>query len=215
VDRCLRGRGLAPLEIQARCARAWVLGRLGRHGEAGAEAAAAAELAGRIGDDELLAAEENELARVALALGEHELAAERYAAALAGEGPFSRPIARLERPEALARLGRCDEAERELGAAALEPVRAGDCPDTLVARISRIQGLVAAGRGDHALAIRRLEEAAEGWRRRVGAPDAGERWTSALADIGRPVVGVVEPERELARVLDDIERLAVATKAEV
>ena len=218
VDRCLvglRGSGLSPAEIQALCARAWVLGRAGRLTDAQAAAAAAAELARRIGDDGLLAAAENELARVALACGDHALAAEHYAAALAAGGPFSRPIARLERAEALARLGRCDEAERELRDAALEPVRAGDWPDTLVARISGVQGLVAAARGDHALAVRRLQEAAHGWRGRIGAADAGERWTSALADLGRPVVGVVEPERELERILDDLEDLAVTTGTEV
>ena len=32
--------------------------------------------------------------------------------------------------------------------------------------------------------------------------------------IGRPVVGVVEPERELAQVLDDLEGLAVTTRTE-
>ena len=218
VDRCLRGlrgSGLAPVEIQALCARAWVLGRAGRLMDAQAAAAAAAELARRIGDDGLLAAADNELARVALACGNHALAAEHYAAALAAGGPFSRPIARLEHAEALARLGRCDEAERELRDAALEPVRAGDWPDTLVARISWVQGLVAAARGDHTLAARRLQEAADGWRRRVGAADAGERWTSALADLGRPVVGVVEPERELGRVLDDLEGLAVTNGTEM
>jgi len=217
VDRCLvglRGAGLAPIEIQTLCARASVLGRAGRLTDAQAAAAAAAELATRIGDDGLLAAAENELARVALARGDYALAAEHYAAALAAEGPFSRPIARLERADALARLGRCDEAERELRAAVLEPVCAGDWPDTLVARISAIQGLVAAARGDHALAARRLQEAADGWRRRVGTADAGERWTSALADLGRPV-GVVEPERELERVLDDLEGLAMTTPTEV
>lgn len=217
VERCLvglRGSGLAPIEIQTLCARASVLGRAGRLTDAQAAAAAAAEMAGRIGDDGLLAAAHNELARVALARGTYAIAAEHYAAALTGEGPFSRPIARLERADALARLGRCDEAERELRAAALEPVRAGDWPDTLVARINHVQGLVAAARGDHALAARRLQEAADGWRRRVGAADAGERWTSALADLGRPV-GVVEPERELERVLDDLEGLAVTTGTEV
>lgn len=217
VERCLlgvRGSGMAPLEIQALCARAWILGRAGRLTDAQAAAADAAELARRIGDDGLLAAAENELARVALARGNHALAAEHYAAALAGEGPFSRPVARLEHAEALARLGRGEEAERELRRAALEPVRAGDWPDTLVARINRVRGLVAIARGDHALAVRRLEKAADGWRRRIGVPDVGERWTSALADLGRPVVGVVEPERELGRVLDDLEGLAVTTRTE-
>jgi DNA-binding SARP family transcriptional activator/tetratricopeptide (TPR) repeat protein len=218
VERCLHGlsgAGLAPLEIQALCARAWVLARSGRFTDAQGAATNAAELARRIGDDGLLAAAENELGRVALARGNHSLAAERYAAALAGEGPFSRPITRLERAAALARLGRCDEAERELRDAALEPVRPGDWPDTLVARICHVQGLVAAALGDHTQAVRRLQEAADGWRHRVGAADAGERWSSALADLGRPVVGVVEPERELRGVLDDLEGLAAMTPTEV
>jgi tetratricopeptide (TPR) repeat protein len=218
VERCLHGlsgTGLAPLEIQALCARAWVLARSGRFTDAQGAATNAAELARRIGDDGLLAAAENELGRVALARGNHSLAAERYAAALAGEGPFSRPITRLERAAALARLGRCEEAERELRDAALEPVRPGDWPDTLVARICHVQGLVAAALGDHTQAVRRLQEAADGWRHRVGAADAGERWSSALADLGRPVVGVVEPERELRGVLDDLEGLAAMTPTEV
>jgi DNA-binding SARP family transcriptional activator/tetratricopeptide (TPR) repeat protein len=217
VERCLhglRGAGLAPLEIQALCARAWVLTRSGRLGDAQDAATTAAELARRIGDDGLLAAAENELGGVALARGDHTLASEHYSAALAGEGPFSRPITRLERAASLARLGRCEEAERELRDAALEPVRPGDWPDTLVARISHVQGLVAAALGDHALAVRRLGEAADGWRHRVGAIDAGERWSSALADLGRPVVGVVEPERELERVLDDLEGIVATTRTE-
>lgn len=217
VDRCLlglRGSGLAPIEIQVLCARASVLSRARRLSDAQEAGAAAAELARRIGDDGLLAAAENELARVASARGNHALAAEHYAVALTAEGPFSRPLARLERAEALARLGRCDEAERELRAAALEPMSAGDWPDTLVARISGVQGLVAAARGDYPLAVRRLQEAADGWRGRVGAADAGERWSSALADLGRPI-SVVEPERELQRILDDLEGLAVTTPTEV
>jgi DNA-binding SARP family transcriptional activator/tetratricopeptide (TPR) repeat protein len=217
IDRCLRGLrgcGLAPIEIQVLCARASVLSRAGRLSDAQASGTAAAELARRIGDDGLLATAENELARVAFARGNHALAAEHYAAALTAEGPFSRPLARLERAEALARLGRCDEAERELRAVALEPVSAGDWPDTLVARISGVQGLVAAARGDYALAVRRLQEAADGWRARVGAADAAERWTSALADLGRPI-SVVEPEHELQRILDDLEGLAVTTQTEV
>ncbi len=210
----LRGAGLAPLEIQALCARAWILARSERFTQAHEAATAAAELARRISDDGLLAAAESELGRVALARGDYSLATEHYAVALADEGPFSRPITRLERAAALARLGRCEEATRELRNAALEPVRPGDWPDTLVARISHVQGLIAAASGDHTMAARRLNEAADKWRQRVGAVDAGERWSSALADLGRPVVGVVEPERELGRVLDDLEGIAAISPTE-
>jgi hypothetical protein len=93
----------------------------------------------------------------------------------------------------------------------MEPMTPGDWPDTLVARMAQVQGLVAEHRGDHALAARRLQEAADGWRRRLpgtdGAADAGERWAAALADIGRPVVGTVEPQVELDAVLADLARV--------
>jgi hypothetical protein len=81
-----------------------------------------------------------------------------------------------------------------------------------------VQGLIAAARGDRGLAVRRLEEAATGWRRRANVPRAsiseGDRWAATLADIGRPVVGTVEPEAELAAVLRDLDELTgVATVA--
>jgi uncharacterized protein YndB with AHSA1/START domain len=62
----------------------------------------------------------------------------------------------------------------------------------------------------------RLQEAAEGWRRRAAVPrggtDAGNRWAATLADIGRPVVGTVEPELELAAVLRDLDGLEHAAR---
>jgi hypothetical protein len=67
---------------------------------------------------------------------------------------------------------------------------------------------VAAARGERALALRRLEQAATGWRRRVGATTDGDRYAATLTDLGRPpVAGLVEPERELERVLADLRRL--------
>ena len=87
-----------------------------------------------------------------------------------------------------------------------------DFPDTLVPRLVRVQGLIAAARGDDALAARRLEEAAAGWRRRLGRDADGDRYTAVLADLGRPpVAGLVEPERELERVLGDLRALAPAS----
>ena len=71
--------------------------------------------------------------------------------------------------------------------------------------MSRVQGLIAAAQGDTALAARRLEEAAAGWRRVRDRSDDGERYTSSFADLARPpVLGLVEPERELSRVLSEI-----------
>ena len=55
--------------------------------------------------------------------------------------PVSRPLTRLLRAGELARSGRGDDAERELRATALEPVSPADWPDTLVARMSHVQGL--------------------------------------------------------------------------
>jgi hypothetical protein len=115
---------------------------------------------------------------------------------------------RLMRAEALVRLGRLEDAERELRQTTLEPVAPSDFPDTLVARLARIQGLIAAARGDRALAERRLMEAADGWGRRAGPELHGDQYVATLVDLGRPpVAGLVEPRRELERVLADLESL--------
>ena len=90
----------------------------------------------------------------------------------------------------------------------LEPVRAGDLPAALVPRLARLQGLIAAGRGDHELAVRRLTEAADGWRRLLRRADAGDDYVAIMTDFGRPpVAGLVEPARELDRVLADLRAL--------
>ena len=88
-----------------------------------------------------------------------------------------------------------------------------DYPDTLVARLSRIQGLIAAARGDNELAERRLGEAAASWRRRLGRESAdGEAYVANLTDLGRPpVVGLVEPAQELERVERELESLRAVT----
>jgi hypothetical protein len=114
----------------------------------------------------------------------------------------------LARAEALALAGDPEAAEQELRAVALEPAGAGDMPDTLVPRMCLVQAFVARTRGDLGLAERRLEEAARGWRRVVGAARSGERLSAVLADFGRPVLGLVDADRELARVEDEQRRLA-------
>jgi hypothetical protein len=149
---------------------------------------------------------------VALAAGDLERADELLAAALEGDAPVSRPLARLARAEALLGLKRLAEAEAELRTTALEPVGPSDLPDTLVPRLTRLQGLIAAARGDRDLAERRLREAAEGWQRYVPAEGQGDRYVAALADLGRPpVLGLVEPQRELERVLAELAALAPVT----
>ena len=93
---------------------------------------------------------------IALALGDDAPAAELLGEALRHDAPMSRPLARLARAEALARLGRCDEADEELSETVVEPVRPGDFPETLVPRLTRVEGLIAAARGDAVLAARRF-----------------------------------------------------------
>ena len=141
-------------------------------------------------------------------------AVELLGAALAvPDAAIGRPVARLQRAEALARLGELDAAEDELGRAVLEPVRAGDWPDTLVARMVWVEGLIAAGRGDRELAAQRLQEAAEGWRRRLSPAELGQRITDVMVDLGRPIIGLVVPTEELAQVAADLAR--VTERAEV
>jgi DNA-binding SARP family transcriptional activator/tetratricopeptide (TPR) repeat protein len=206
------GRGLPQLDVQYLAARSYVLARMGSLDAAAVAADEEAALAERLGIPALEATAEHDRGMVALARGDHVAAAALLGAALDHGAPVSRPLARLARAEALVALGRLEEAEAELRETALEPVGPSDFPDTLVPRLVRVQGLVAAARGDDALAARRFEEAAAGWRRRLGRDADGERYTAVLADLGRPpVAGLVEPDRELARVLGDLRALAPAS----
>jgi hypothetical protein len=120
----------------------------------------------------------------------------------------SRPTAGLYRAEALAKLGRADEAATRLRAATLEPVGRADQAWALVPRIAWVQGLIARARGDLALARRRFEESAAGWRSMLASVAAvtADGYMATIVDLGRPpVVGLVEPERELARVTEALE----------
>jgi DNA-binding SARP family transcriptional activator len=207
IDRAstaLDGRGLVGLEVQLLAMRSFVLLRVGRIDDAHEAAELEAELADRLGAPELEAMSAHDRGMVALAQGDCIRAAELLERALARDAPISRPLTRLRRAEALARSGHLAEAERELRATTLEPVRPSDFPATLVARLARVQGLIAALAGEQELAERRLSEAAEGWRRQVATLSRGDSLTVALADLGRPVVGLIEPEWELGRVLEDL-----------
>jgi tetratricopeptide (TPR) repeat protein len=208
VGRCLvEVRGIAPLEVQALVAHAFLLGRLERAGEAAEACALAREIAADLGDERLAAVVEHDSGLVALAAGDADQAERRLAAALEAQAPVSRAQALLARAEALVALGRLDEAEAALRATALAPIGRADFPHTLVMRLERLQGLVAAGRGEHELARRRLRESAEGWRQLLQADASGvaNGWTATLVDFGRvPVAGLVEPARELERVEADL-----------
>ena len=186
-------------------ARAHALARLGRSDEAAAAAEAAAALTARSGDPAREAGAELDLGAVALAGGRPAAAARHLQAALAGPGrAVPRPLARLLLAEARLETEGPDAAEAELGRVPFEPVGAADLPDTLVARMARLQGRVAAARGDIALALRRYDEAERVWRRRLGVAAEGDLFAATLVDLGRPPVGgLVEPGVELGRVLAD------------
>jgi tetratricopeptide (TPR) repeat protein len=201
--------GALPLAIEAdvQLSRAWLMSRLGRHAEAIRVASSTQRLAQRIGGSELAATADAETGRILLRAGNYEEAAEYLARALNTESPtIARPLARLQRAEALTRLGRLTDAQQELADTALEPLGRSDWPDTLVARMARVRGLIATAQGDHIKAQRYLQRAAAGWRRRIATTDATGSIV-ALADLGRPVTGQISPEEELRTVLTDLDQL--------
>ncbi len=201
------------LEVQMRAARAYALARLGRHEEAleaaerNAVRAAAAESA--VG----AALARFDLGVVELSAGLHERAARSIAAALDDpDGVLPRALARLRLVEALAGAGDAEGAARELERVPFEPVGPGDMPEALVPGLARAQGLVAAARGDAALAERRFAEAEDAWRRVAPPAPADGAYAAVLVDLGRPpVAGLVEPDRELARLAEERRALATGT----
>jgi len=210
IDRGLRAidrQGLQSLEIHLLAARVFVLTRLGHLDDARAAAECEQRLAEKLAQPELLAMASHDRGLVALAAGEHELAAALLAASLVDGAPISRPLTRLALAEALARGGELDRAADELRATVLEPVGASDFPAALVPRLTRVQGLLALAREDHADAERRLEESITGWERVLDRTGRAESMTAVLADLGRPVVGLVEPEYELARTRAELRAL--------
>lgn len=202
-------RDVPVLVLPNLAARAHLLSRLGRHDEAGTTAAELLTTAERLDSAATLAVARHDAGLVALAAGRHGAAVDLLGAALLGNASVSRPATRLALAEALAGCGDADAAGAELRRAVLEPVGPGDQPWALVPRMARAQGLVARARGDVPQARRRLGEAADGWRRlgRTGRAGhrTGEEFMASLVDLGRPpVVGLVEPDRELARVLAEL-----------
>jgi tetratricopeptide (TPR) repeat protein len=214
ADRCLPlvvPNGLLRLCVYTHSARTVLLRLLGRPGEAHVACDAAAAAAERVGLPELQGLVHYDRGLLATAAGEHQTAVSEIGLALDLGAPVSRPLARLLRAEALARDERPDDAEHELRSVALEPISPADLPDTLVARMSHVQGLIALGRGNLPLAIKRLREAESGWLRRAGQDraehdsDTGQGYVAALIDLGRPpVVALIEPARELAALRADI-----------
>jgi DNA-binding SARP family transcriptional activator/tetratricopeptide (TPR) repeat protein len=206
--------GVPVLLLPCLAARAHVLARLGRHDEAERTMARHRSLAERLDAPGLLATTDHDAGLVALAGGRYAAAAELLGSALAQEAPVSRPATALARAEALARCGDADAAAAQLRAMALEPVGRADQPWTLVPRMAFVQGLIAAVHGNAALAARRFDESEQGWRALLATAGTatGEDYLAVLVDLGRPpVVGLVEPERELASI--DRERALISASA--
>ncbi|MEZ0068298.1 DNA-binding SARP family transcriptional activator [Streptacidiphilus sp. MAP12-20] len=214
TERCLAvvvPNGLLRSTVCTHSARTAVLCRLGRTAEARVACTAGEEVAARTGLADLIALTHHDRGQLALAEGDPTTAAAELAEALAlAEAPVSRPRTRLLLAETLARAGRPEEATAQLRAAALEPVSLGDFPETLVARMSHVQGLIALAEGDARTAAARLRESAAAWERSSGRID-GDALVGSLIDLGRPPISaLVEPARELAAVRADL--AAVAAK---
>ena len=180
-------------------AEAYTLSRLGRHEEAIAAAERQGEVAALSGIVAYEATANFDAGSVLLAAGRPVESAERLRAALTvGTREFSRALARLRLTEALVAMGELDAAEEELRRVPFEPLTAAELPETLVPRMSRVQGLLAMARGDATLAQKMLAEAEAGWRRMVAETPPGDLFAANLTDLGRPpVAGLVEPGVEL------------------
>jgi len=207
ADAAVAATETAPsLLIGALAARAHLLARLGRHDEAGETVKREQACAERLDSPRVAATAAHDAGLVALAGGRYMEAAELLGAALSGDGEISRPAAAIARAEALARAGDPEAAAVQLRAAALEPVGRADQPWSLVPRMAGIQGLIAAGKGDRELAAKRYDEAEQGWQRILDSASGmtAEGYLATIVDLGRPpVVGLVEPSRELIRLGED------------
>ncbi|MBV9447014.1 MAG: AAA family ATPase [Streptosporangiaceae bacterium] len=210
--------GLLRLCVYAQVARSAILRRLDQPAQAGQACDAAAGYAARIGLPELDGLVHTERGLLALSCSRPAAAAAGLAAGLELGAPVSRATTRLRLAEALALSGQPGPAEAELRNVVLEPVGPADFPATLVARMSRVQGLIAAARDDLPLAQRRLADSRAAWQRIVATLDsrqAGAGYVASLIDLGRPPVSsLIEPAAELATVTAELARLGDNTPSE-
>ncbi len=207
----LTDQGLQSLEVHLLAARSFVLRNAGRIGPARLAAESEQRLAELLGEPELEAMARHDLGLVALAADEYEEAAALLEGALVEGAPISRPLTRLALAEALAQGGRPRQAGEQVRAIVLEPVRPSDFPDSLVPRLARVQGLIALAQGKREEAEARVREAVRGWERLLERTLVSESIATVLADLGRPVVGLVEPERELARAREELATIEKGT----
>jgi DNA-binding SARP family transcriptional activator/tetratricopeptide (TPR) repeat protein len=204
----IAGHGLQSLEIHLLAEKAFVLRSAGQHAQARAAAQAEQALAEQLAQPELLAMASHDRGLIALHAGEPSLAATLLAESLVDGAPISRPQTRVALAEALARSGKLERAVEQVRATVLEPVRPGDFPEALVPRLARVQGLIALANGAAAEAERRLQESIAGWERLLERTVRADSITTVLADLGRPVVGLVEPERELERARAELQAIS-------
>jgi tetratricopeptide (TPR) repeat protein len=190
--------------------------RTGRAAEAHATLAEQRRVVDRMAAPEFAVAAAADAGLVALALDDPKEAADRLGEALDGGLTRWRPATSLSRAEALALAHDPDAAVVQLRSALEEPTAPADQPWSLLPRVCFIQALVALARDDSAEVVRHLDEAKSAWERllpRVGALTS-EGYLANLLDLGRPpVLGLVEPQRELDRI--EAVRATLATKARV
>ena len=208
-------RGVPVVALPCLAARAHLLARLGRHDEAAGHRRGAAGhgRAARLGAD----ARHGAPRRRARRARRRAASARRptlLVAALDGEAAVSRPAARLAAAEALAL---CGDADRRPPPSCVAPRWSRSGRVTRRGRSSRAwPGCRAWSPGPAATRPRRdggSVESAEGWRRRGGTTSrqVGDEYMATLVDLGRPpVVGLVEPDRELARVVAELAELEEA-----
>jgi DNA-binding SARP family transcriptional activator/tetratricopeptide (TPR) repeat protein len=216
IDRALEsGQAGASLTSQAHAARAFTLLRLGRVDEADRAIARSTEIAEGSQDPILAAVAHFDAGTIALLEDRPAIAARELQTALRNQGGrFSRALGQIYLAEALVQTGDLDGAGDAIARVPFEQIGPADLPATLVPRLTRVQGLIAAARGDLGLADRRLAEAEEGWSRLQGTIDIGDAYTAVIVDLGRPpVAGLVEISDELARVQKERARLAARAAA--
>ncbi|WP_217912818.1 AAA family ATPase [Miltoncostaea marina] len=207
------------LACQFWAGRAYALSRIGRHDDAVAAAMEEMRVARRFGNAALEAAAAADAGLTLLAGGRHREAGAAIAEALASpEGRVPRAMLRLAAAEAAVLAGDLPRARDQLERFPFEPVRPGDDPVGLVARLDRATGLLRLAEGRRAEGVAHLEAAESRLSRVVGAarpPGAtGEEIVSMMIDLGRPpVAGLSDHRGELARVRADLVRARAAAVA--